>query len=66
MTAPVMGAGDFEASLGCLFASDLDELAAQLFSIPGLDDTERTTIAQETRANLVATLHGKLSRMLLL
>jgi type 2 lantibiotic biosynthesis protein LanM len=66
MTAPVMGAGDFEASLGCLFASELDELAAQLFSIPGLQASERAVIAQETRASVVATLHGKLSRLLLL
>lgn len=61
-----MGAGDFEASLGCLYASELDELAAQLSSISGLDETDRTVIAQETRANIVATLHGKLARTLLL
>ncbi|MBC7577872.1 MAG: type 2 lantipeptide synthetase LanM, partial [Tardiphaga sp.] len=66
MTAPVMGAGDFEASLGCLFASDLDRLAARLSSISGLEESERTTIALETRANIVATLHGKLARLLLL
>ena len=61
-----MGAGDFEASLGCLFASDLDRLAARLSSISGLEESERTTIALETRANIVATLHGKLARLLLL
>ena len=61
-----MGAGDFEASLGSLYASDLDALAAQLFSTAGLEESERELVLRETRASLVAVLHIKLSRLLLL
>ena len=66
MTAPVTGAGDFEASLGSLFSFELDGLAAQLSSIAGLEDCEQSLVLRETRASLVSTLHSKLSRLLLL
>jgi type 2 lantibiotic biosynthesis protein LanM len=66
MTAPVAGAGDFDASLGCLIASDLDDLAARLSSISGLDEGEQTLLAEATRETLTAVLHAKLTRLLLL
>ncbi|MET4728089.1 type 2 lantibiotic biosynthesis protein LanM [Lysobacter enzymogenes] len=64
--ASVEDARGFEASLGCLISSELDALAAQLRAIPELGDGEREAIAAATRESLIATLHAKLGRLLLL
>ncbi|RUL78870.1 type 2 lanthipeptide synthetase LanM family protein [Dyella choica] len=59
-------AGGFTATLGCLVEPGLVRLAAQLQTIPGLGACERATILQATRSSLLSTLHGKLTRLLLL
>ena len=64
--ASTTDAGNFDASLGCLFSSALDELATQFALITGLVEREREAILAATRQSLYAVLHSKLSRMLLL
>ena len=56
----------FEASLGCLASSALDDLAAQLRLVPGLGAGEREAVLAATRASLTTVLHAKLGRLLLL
>lgn len=56
----------FEASLGCLTSSALDDLAAQLRAMPGLHAAERDVVLAATRESLTAVLHAKLGRLLLL
>lgn len=64
--ASVADARGFEASLGCLTSSALDDLAAQLRSLPGLRAGERDRISAATQESLTAVLHAKLGRLLLL
>jgi type 2 lantibiotic biosynthesis protein LanM len=67
VTAPsVEDARNFDASLGCLFASALDGLAAQLAEVPGLPAAERDLLVDVTRESLLSVLHGRLARLLLL
>ncbi|MBR0346359.1 MAG: type 2 lantipeptide synthetase LanM family protein [Rudaea sp.] len=56
---------NFNSSLGCLYQADLDGLAAQLAALGGLGVDECDLIVGATRDNLVATLHGKLCRLLI-
>lgn len=63
--ASVTDAGYFDASLGCLYSSDLDGLATQLAEIAGLHASEREVILAGTREVLLAILHAKLTRVLL-
>lgn len=64
--ASTADASNFNASLGCLIASDMEELAAQLHAITGLNARECDVVLAATRESLEATLHGKLSRLLVL
>lgn len=59
-------ASNFDASLGCLFASDLDRLAAQLESVAGLQACESAAIVAATHETLLSVLHAKLCRLLIL
>jgi len=59
-------AGNFNASLGCLYSSGMDGLATQLAQIAGLDANERDAILAAVRESLCATLHARLSRVLVL
>lgn len=63
--ASVSDAGSFDVSLGCLYSSSLDELAAQLSSVAGLHDTEREVVLEATRESLAGVLHAKLCRLLI-
>lgn len=58
--------GGFTATLGCLVEPGLLRLAAQLQTLSGLGVRERETILAATRTFLLSTLHGKLTRLLLL
>ncbi|QWP77126.1 type 2 lantipeptide synthetase LanM family protein [Lysobacter sp. K5869] len=64
--ASVADARGFEATLGCLTSSALDDLAAQLRSVAGLGAGEREAVLAATRESLVAALHAKVGRLLLL
>lgn len=64
--ASVADARGFEASLGCLTSSALDDLAAQLRTIPGLRARECDVVLDATGQSLTAVLHAKLGRLLLL
>ncbi len=59
-------AGAFDASLGCLSSSAVDELATQLVRVRGLGKREIQAIVEGTRSSLHAVLHDKLVRLLLL
>ncbi len=61
-----MAARHFDASLGCLVRTAVDELTAQLSSIKGLSARERDVITKASRESLYAVLHNKLSRLLVL
>lgn len=65
-TASVADAGHFEASLGCLFASSVDALAARLARIAGLHRREQAVVVEAVRDSLTVVLHGKLARLLVL
>jgi type 2 lantibiotic biosynthesis protein LanM len=56
----------FEASLGCLIAPATEDLAARLHRIAGLDPAEREILLESGRSSLVAALHRKLARLLVL
>lgn len=58
-------APNFDASLGCLYASEMEALAAQLCHVE-LDANEREVILRATREAICASLHAKLSRLLIL
>lgn len=58
--------GDFGTSLGCLISSPIEKLAVQLSEMASLKQSERDVILQATRDTLLAALHGKLTRLLLL
>jgi type 2 lantibiotic biosynthesis protein LanM len=58
--------GHFDTSLGCLISPAVDELAAQLAFVAGLTPCERDALTEATRQSLFATLHNKLSRLLVL
>lgn len=58
--------GGFTATLGCLVEPGLFRLAAQLQTLSGLGECEREAILAATRTSLLSTLHGKLTRLLLL
>jgi type 2 lantibiotic biosynthesis protein LanM len=58
-------APNFDASLGCLYASELEALAAQLCHVE-LDASEREATLRATREAICASLHAKLSRLLIL
>ena len=64
--ASVDDAGNFEASLGCLFASALDGLATQLAEVAGLSAAESSIVLAATRESLCTVLHTKLGRLLIL
>ncbi|MEO5687797.1 MAG: type 2 lanthipeptide synthetase LanM family protein [Burkholderiaceae bacterium] len=66
MTAPIKDAGDFDASLGFLFSSSLDELVAQLSSVAGLEEQERVLLVDVTRETLLSVVGAKLTRLMLL
>jgi len=59
-------AGNFHASLACLFTTAVDELATQLGKLDGLSLGECATILAATQESLYGVLHAKLSRVLLL
>jgi type 2 lantibiotic biosynthesis protein LanM len=59
------GARHFDASLGCLYSSSVDELAAQL-SDTDIDQPEREVILSAVRDALYSTLYAKLGRLLVL
>ncbi|MEA9563586.1 MULTISPECIES: type 2 lanthipeptide synthetase LanM family protein [unclassified Xanthomonas] len=58
--------GDFGTSLDCLISSPLEKLAVQLTQVVALQQVEREAILTATRQALLAVLHGKLTRLLLL
>jgi type 2 lantibiotic biosynthesis protein LanM len=58
-------AANFDASLGCLYASELEALAAQLCDVD-LEPTEREAVLRAARDSICGTLHGKVSRVLVL
>ncbi|MEI2432923.1 type 2 lanthipeptide synthetase LanM family protein [Lysobacter yananisis] len=64
--ASVADARGFEASLGCLTSSALDDLAAQLRSSPGLGEREAERVLQATGESLTTVVHAKVGRLLLL
>ncbi len=64
--ASLTDAGNFYASLGCLFSSQVDELATRLQQIAGLHARERDIILAATQTCLRLVLHGRLSRLLVL
>lgn len=57
---------NFEASLHCLVEPDLDRLDIGLAAIAGLGANERAAVLTATDQSLIAFLHGKLSRVLVL
>lgn len=59
-------AGGFTATLVCLVEPGLARLADQLRTPSGLGVCEREAILAATRTSLLSTLHGKLTRLLLL
>ncbi|MDH5822864.1 type 2 lanthipeptide synthetase LanM family protein [Luteimonas sp. RD2P54] len=61
-----LDADNFSASLGCLIAPSLGELAARLVSVAGLSPAEREVILSATETSLSFVLHAKLSRLLVL
>lgn len=64
--ASVADTRGFEASLGCLTSSALDDLAAQLRSSPGLRTDEAERVLRATSESLTAVVHAKVGRLLLL
>ncbi|MCS3746756.1 type 2 lantibiotic biosynthesis protein LanM [Xanthomonas arboricola] len=58
--------GDFGTSLDCLISSPLKKLAVQLTQIAALEQVEREVILRATHQALLAVLHSKLTRLLLL
>lgn len=64
--AVTSNAENFDAALGCLISPALDELSAQLTSLTGLRTRERDIIIGATQEALLAVLHSKLSRLLVL
>ncbi len=63
--ASTYDAHSFDVSLGCLFSSALDDLAAQLDRID-INAVEQDVIITSARELLTATLHIKLGRLLIL
>ncbi|GAB3030976.1 type 2 lanthipeptide synthetase LanM family protein [Oleiagrimonas citrea] len=59
-------APDFDAALGCLLLPALEGLATQAARIPGFDPEEQEALLSAARESLLATLHRKLGRLLLL
>ena len=57
---------DFSESLGCLVADASARLAARLADVPGLSADERGVIHRSVHDTTVASLHGRLCRVLLL
>lgn len=57
---------DFSESLGCLVADASAHLAARLEAVQGLSASERGVIHRSVHDTAVASLHGKLCRVLLL
>ena len=58
-------AQSFDVSLGCLCSSQLDELAAQLYGL-SINASEQDVIFSAARESILATLHIKLGRLLVL
>ena len=56
---------NFDASLGCLYASSMEVLAAQLQQA-GLESSEQQAVLRATREALCGVLHAKLARLLIL
>ncbi len=63
--ASVNDAENFDESLGCLCSSALDDLAAQL-RLVDIESEERSVIQASARESLLAALHEKLGRLLVL
>lgn len=59
------GIPHFDASLGCLIAPRLVELAAELATVRGLSEAEREVVLGAARETLIASLHPKVARLLL-
>lgn len=59
-------AGEFDTVLACLIPSALDGLASQLREITGFQPAEAQVLLAATREQLLAQLHSKLSRLLVL
>lgn len=57
---------NFDSSLHCLIGAALDELATQLRSIAGMHPRERDVVLGAAQEVLLAVLHAKLSRVLVL
>jgi type 2 lantibiotic biosynthesis protein LanM len=57
---------DFTGSLGCLVDPVVSDLSAQLSTIPGLSDAERTVIRDSATTALYTTAHRRLCRVLVL
>jgi type 2 lantibiotic biosynthesis protein LanM len=55
----------FDASLGCLYSSALEELAAQLLCLD-INASEQAVILSAARESLLTALHAKLGRLLVL
>lgn len=58
-------AQSFDVSLGCLCSSQLDDLAAQLYGLT-INASEQDVIFSAARESILATLHIKLGRLLVL
>lgn len=56
----------FDASLGCLFEAEAEELATRLSHVPALSPRARDIVVDATRAALIDTLNLKLARLLVL
>jgi len=66
MASTLPDASNFNASLGCLLSSGMDELATQLKRVAGLHARECDAVLAATRECLYVILHGRLSRVLVL
>lgn len=64
--ASMTGAGNFDASLGCLLSPGLDGLATQLARVAGLWEAECDVILASARETLHMALRGRLSRLMVL
>lgn len=63
--ASATDASNFDVALGCLYSSQLDELAAQLQSVAGLHREDRASLIEAAREGIASTLHAKLCRLLI-
>lgn len=66
MASVTADAGEFDQALACLLPSALDGLASQLSEITGFEPAEAQVLLAATQEQLLAQLHSKLSRLLIL